>query len=96
LPIAGRASSRLLLIAGVQESPKISVANFLAAERSLVNFSRMKESRGEAWPSLTRMLERLDFAVALPEFYVVTVHDLLGVVLGSLIVSAKKLYGPDE
>jgi hypothetical protein len=37
------------------------------------------------------VLERLDFAVALPKLYVVAVNELLGVFLGRVVVRAEKL-----
>ena len=38
-----------------------------------------------------RMLERLDFAVALPKLYIVAVHELPGVFPGRVVVRTNKL-----
>jgi hypothetical protein len=42
------------------------------------------------------MLERLDFTLALPEFYVVTVNKILGVFLRGIVIGADKLDGADK
>jgi hypothetical protein len=39
-----------------------------------------------------RGFERLDFFLALPKLYVVTVNKALGIFLGGVVVGAKKLY----
>ena len=43
-----------------------------------------------------RVLERPDFAVALPKLNLVAVNELLGIFLSGVIVGTKKLYRSDE
>jgi hypothetical protein len=45
---------------------------------------------------LVRVLERLDFAVALPKLHVVTVSEALGVFFRDIIVRANKFYRSDK
>jgi hypothetical protein len=42
------------------------------------------------------MLEFGDAALALPKLYMVTIHELLGVFFGGVVVGADKLDGPHE
>jgi hypothetical protein len=43
-----------------------------------------------------RVLERLDFTVALPQLYVVTVNQLPGVFFRGFIIGTNKLYCPEK